>query len=149
MWFLRPSLRALVQAGSDRAERRAIAIMNQLRMMEMDLTRITKEVEELRSVADGVVNTLGTVSHAIRQYKTDQVALEKLADDIDAQSNRIAQAITANTDVEGDQGNGGTVSGGERGEDGAVTGSGDGETGRDTGGENGVPVATFGEGENR
>jgi len=115
----------------------------------MDLTRITKEVEELRSVADGVVNTLGTVSHAIRQYKTDQVALEKLADDIDAQSNRIAQAITANTDVEGDQGNGGTVSGGERGEDGAVTGSGDGETGRDTGGENGVPVATFGEGENR
>lgn len=62
-----------------------------------DLTRITTEVEENGSVIDSAVVLLGSLSQQIRDLSTDPAALEALADSLDANSTRLAEAVVANT----------------------------------------------------
>lgn len=59
----------------------------------MDISKLTREVQETRGAIESAKATLAGVAHAIRQYKTDQVALDKLADDLDAAQNELAAAI--------------------------------------------------------
>lgn len=59
----------------------------------MDISRLTQEVRETRGAIESAKATLAGVAHAIRQYKTDQVALDKLADDLDAAQGELAAAI--------------------------------------------------------
>lgn len=59
----------------------------------MDLSKLTQEVRETRGAIESAKATLAGVAHAIRQYKTDQVALDKLADDLDAMQGELATAI--------------------------------------------------------
>lgn len=96
----------------------ALAIINQnVEDMQMDITRLTREVEETRGAIDSAVKLIKETANAIRQYKTDQVALEKLADDLDASQNALASAIveanTAPADGENETNQGGQEPAGE------------------------------------
>lgn len=64
----------------------------------MDISRLVREVEETRGAIESAKATIAGVAHAIRQYKTDQIALDKLADDLDKAQGELAAAIVdANT----------------------------------------------------
>lgn len=62
-----------------------------------DLSRITNEVTENPTVAGSTVALLNEISQLIRDAGTDQVALDDLADSLDAQSADLGAAVEANT----------------------------------------------------
>jgi len=62
-----------------------------------DLTRLTAEVAESGTVVDSAVTLLGQLSQLIRDNATDPVALNALADQLDAQQTALAAAVVANT----------------------------------------------------
>lgn len=65
-----------------------------------DLTAITQEVAENGSAVDSAVALLGSLSDQIRALSTDPAALQALADQLDADGTRLAEAVVANTPAE-------------------------------------------------
>lgn len=74
----------------------ALILWRLIRMSEA-LTRLTTEVSENTSVIQSAITLLGNLSQIIRDNAGDPAALGALADQLDTQSNSLAQAITANT----------------------------------------------------
>ena len=68
--------------------------------MATDITALTREVEENTTVVESAIALLDTLAAEIRANVTDQAALEELADKLDANSNRLADAVAANTAAE-------------------------------------------------
>lgn len=77
-------------------------IDQRITQMSSDLTRITTEVSEMSSVVDSAVALLGDLSQRIRDNASDPVALNALADTLDAKSNALAAAVAANTPASGE-----------------------------------------------
>lgn len=65
--------------------------------MSAALDRIRAEVEESRAVSQSAIALLNGLSAQIRDLKDDPAALEALADALDADTNALAAAVTANT----------------------------------------------------
>ena len=68
--------------------------------MSLELDNVTREVAENSSVIDSAIVLLQSLSAQIEDLKDDPEALQALADSLDMQSNRLAEAIVANTPSE-------------------------------------------------
>ncbi len=64
-------------------------------MVELD--NLTASVTNSRTVQEGAIKTLKTLSDMIAANKTDPVALQTLADNLNSESTDLAAAIVANT----------------------------------------------------
>ena len=64
--------------------------------MSEELDRITTEVTEIGGAVDSEVTLLERLSQLIRDNAGDPAALKKIADDLDAAGNKLADAIVAN-----------------------------------------------------
>lgn len=76
-----------------------------------DLTALTNEVSENGDAVDSAVTLLSSLSQQIRDLSTDPAALQALADSLDANTARLAQAVVDNTPSAtppADTGDGGT-----------------------------------------
>ena len=65
--------------------------------MSKELDNLTAEVTEVLDVQQSAILLLQGLSAQIQAIKTDPVALQALADSLDASSNALAAAIAANT----------------------------------------------------
>jgi predicted Zn-dependent peptidase len=84
-----------------RVERRLItllaAIANLESLMSQELDDLKREVQESRSVTEGAAALISGLADQIRDAKDDPAALEELAQQLDAQTQQLASAVTANT----------------------------------------------------
>lgn len=62
-----------------------------------DLSAITNEVQENGDAVASAVSLLGSLSQQIRDLSTDPAALQALADQLDANTQSLAEAVVANT----------------------------------------------------
>lgn len=76
--------------------------------MAGELQRLQDSVTAEATVVQSAITLLSSLSDLIRQNASDPAALAKLADDVDAQKQALADAIVANTPGTG----GGTTGGG-------------------------------------
>ncbi len=65
--------------------------------MAGELDRLTTEVAENTTVIQSAITLINGLAQQIRDLSTDPAALNALADTLDAQSNALAEAVTANT----------------------------------------------------
>lgn len=65
-----------------------------------DLTKIQTEVSENTSAVASAVALLDNLAQLIRDNATDVAALNELADQLDANSNQLAEAVVRNTPAE-------------------------------------------------
>jgi len=65
--------------------------------MPTDLNRLTAAVERDNTVNQSAITLLNNLSQLIRDNATDPAALNALADQLDAQQQALADAVTANT----------------------------------------------------
>lgn len=70
--------------------------------MSAQLDRLTAEVAEAKSVSESAVALLGGLAQQIRDMKEDPAALAALADELDASTNALGEAVAANTVAEGE-----------------------------------------------
>lgn len=68
-----------------------------LKGIAMTLAEIQAKVDAEKTVIDSAVALLTSLSQTIRDHANDPAAMQKLADDIDAQTSELAGAVTANT----------------------------------------------------
>lgn len=73
------------------------AILKGMKTMSADLTKITSEVAETRTVVESAVVLLDELGQLIRDNADDPAALRALADDLDSQQAALAAAVAANT----------------------------------------------------
>lgn len=71
-----------------------------------ELTVLTQEVTETKTVMASAVTLIKGLKERLDAAGTDPVKLKELSDSLDAGTNELAAAITANTPAEG--GDGGT-----------------------------------------
>jgi 50S ribosomal subunit-associated GTPase HflX len=73
--------------------------LKELKKMSEALDRLTNEVEQSRAATDSVLTLVQGLADQIREAvdNEDDDALIALADDLDEQQARIAEAVTANT----------------------------------------------------
>jgi hypothetical protein len=62
-----------------------------------DLTALTAEVTRNNDVDQSAIILLNGLAAQIQQLKTDPAALQALADQLKASSDKLAEAVTANT----------------------------------------------------
>lgn len=62
-----------------------------------DLTRLTQEVSETATAIDSAIALINGLAQQIRDLEPTQEALNAFADTLDAKSNALAEAVTANT----------------------------------------------------
>lgn len=65
--------------------------------MSAELDRLTKEVEETGTAVDSVLALVEGLAQQIRALSDNPAALNALADELDAKQAKIAAAVTANT----------------------------------------------------
>lgn len=70
-------------------------------VMSQALERLTTEVAEMKTVNESAIALLGNLSQQIRDLKDEPAALEQLANDLDAQANALAAAVSENTPAAG------------------------------------------------
>lgn len=63
--------------------------------MSAQLDALTREVAETRTVVDSAVTLIGSLAGQIEALKNDPVALQALADDLNAQQGALAAAVAA------------------------------------------------------
>lgn len=78
-------------------ERRYDSIIGRQIAMAGELDNVTREVQENGNVIDSAVTLLSDLAAQIESLKNDPVALQALADSLDANSKKLADAIVANT----------------------------------------------------
>lgn len=66
-------------------------------LMASNLDTVIAKVTQLETTNDSAITLLGQLAQMIRDNSTDQTALLALADRIDADKNKMADAIVANT----------------------------------------------------
>lgn len=62
-----------------------------------DLSALHSEVEEQGTVIDSAVTLLGNLSQQLREHADDPDEIRALADQMDQNTNRLANAVVANT----------------------------------------------------
>lgn len=72
-------------------------ILERILIMSAALDRLTAEVAETKTAVASVLALVAGLAQQIRDNTDDPVALNKLADDLDAAQTEIADAVTANT----------------------------------------------------
>lgn len=77
-----------------------ILVMKGQDTMEQAMNRIAAEVEELRDVNESAIALIAGLAEEIRNARGDEDRLNALADSLDAESNRLAAAVSANTEPE-------------------------------------------------
>lgn len=65
--------------------------------MATNLDTVIAKVTELETVNDSAITLLGQLAQMIRDNSTDQTALLALADRIDTDKTKMADAVVANT----------------------------------------------------
>lgn len=65
--------------------------------MSEQIDRLSSDVSQNTTVIGSAVTLLGNLSAQIRSLQNDPAALAKLADDLEANSNALAQAVAENT----------------------------------------------------
>lgn len=65
--------------------------------MSAELDRLTQEVQQNSDSVDSIITLVNGLADQIRNSVNDPAALNKLADDLDAQQGRLAAAVAANT----------------------------------------------------
>ncbi len=82
-------------------ERLLASLIRKLDHMEIKLSaeidRLTASVTNLTTVDDSLVALVTNLAQTIRDNATDPAALNALADKLDAESTKVADAVTANT----------------------------------------------------
>lgn len=68
--------------------------------MSAALDRLTAEVAETKTAVNSVLALVEGLAQQIRDNATDPVALNALADELDAQQAALAAAVAANTPAE-------------------------------------------------
>lgn len=102
---LSSAIRATANAGDHLAHR----ILEEIRTMSAELDRLTSEVQQSRDATDSAITLISGLADQIRALQNDPAALAALADSLDADQTRIAEAVTANTPAGGgDTAGGGT-----------------------------------------
>lgn len=72
-------------------------LMKGMNDMTQALDRLTAEVAEQRSATGSLIALVGGLADQLRQNAGDEEAIMTLADDLDAQQQEIADAVSANT----------------------------------------------------
>jgi uncharacterized protein YoxC len=72
-------------------------ILRKVNTMASDLDRIETEVSEMSDAVASAVRLLGELSGMIRDNLNSPARLKKIADDLDAKQQELAEAILANT----------------------------------------------------
>jgi hypothetical protein len=72
-------------------------IIQRLNKMALNFTQLESEVSEMSSAVDSAVTLLQSIAQEIRDSAGNQQKLNKLATDLDAKANVLAEAIAANT----------------------------------------------------
>jgi len=78
-------------------ESKLLSILQGVNAMSAELDTLTTEVAEIKTVAASAVALIEGLSTQILALKNDPVALTALAAELDASSNALAAAVTANT----------------------------------------------------
>ena len=65
--------------------------------MPLDVTRLDSEVSELTTVVDSATALLTELATQLRAHANDPVEINRIADALDTQGNRLAEAVAANT----------------------------------------------------
>lgn len=65
--------------------------------MSAEIDRLTASVTALTTVDDSLVTLVANLAQTIRDNATDPAALNSLADKLDAEKQKVADAVTANT----------------------------------------------------
>jgi hypothetical protein len=107
---------------------KALLLTKKLNTMGLEIDKLETEVSENTSATDSAITLLSNLASAVREVAGDKAKTLALATQLDSNSNRLADAVAANTIPAG----GGETGGGETG--GGETGGGEGT------GEGGSPV---------
>lgn len=86
-----------VKAALLRVEEKFDGLQKGQQKMSVELDRLSEEVKEAKDVQTGASKLLGELSTLIRNNASDPVAMNKLADDLDASNQALAAAVLANT----------------------------------------------------
>lgn len=95
----------------------ALLLTQKLKKMDIEIEKLETEVSENTSATDSAIQLLTSLAQTIRDNAGNKAKMLELAGKLDANSNRLADAVTANTiqteqpPVEG----GGETGGGETG----------------------------------
>ena len=83
-------------------------LQKEVAKMSPEVEKIVGEVAETRTAVSSILALVAGMATQIRDNVDDRAALLSLADDLDAEQARIAEAVTANTPDGGQQTDGGT-----------------------------------------
>lgn len=85
------------QSLFDRLESALETLTEKADAMGINLADIQREVAENNDAIQSAVTLIGQIAQALRDAAGDQDAVNALANQLDAQSNALAAAVTANT----------------------------------------------------
>lgn len=79
----------------------ALSLYQVERMMKMNaaVERLAREVQELTTVNESAIALIEGLAQEIRDAAGDEARLNELADSLDAQTTRLADAVDANTEA--------------------------------------------------
>jgi len=86
-----------------RIERSQVLILTEMRIMQKALEELEAAVEQQTSVTQSAVTMLEQLAAQVRENADDPAALRKLAADIEKNTQRLSDALVANTDAEADE----------------------------------------------
>jgi uncharacterized protein YoxC len=81
----------------DRIEQKLDALALQEEQHMADLTALQNEVQQNTDAVGSAVTLIGGLAQQIRDLSTDPAALQALADQLDQNTQQLADAVTANT----------------------------------------------------
>ena len=81
----------------DRIESALNLIIERLSIMSAELDRLTADVAAQTTVIDSVVTLLTSLADQIRNLPATTVAINALADSVEAQTKKLSDAVVANT----------------------------------------------------
>lgn len=79
------------------SDERLKQILGKLNKMSAELENLTNEVAETSTVVDSAITLIEGLAAQIRDLSDDPTALIALAADLDAKTNALAAAVSANT----------------------------------------------------
>jgi methyl-accepting chemotaxis protein len=95
--LLREDVQIMAESSAYRHKYLRRTIRKELRAMAGELDRLTNEVAETRTATKAIVTLVEGLAQQIRDNAGDPEALNRLADELDAAQQEIADAVSANT----------------------------------------------------
>jgi methyl-accepting chemotaxis protein len=75
-----------------------VDILSELRIMASAMTELKNAVEEQSTVVDSVLTLVSTLAEQIRDAKDDPEEIQKLADQLEKNTQKLSEAVVVNTD---------------------------------------------------